>query len=109
MNRWLAIIIIGAMVISGIQGCVFVVADENVAHDIRVERDRTRLARDIQKEIDTDSLLEYSDIAVSEDDGEVTLDGDVDSLAAMQRAIDIVLSRPGVEELNLRLEVELDG
>ena len=101
MNRWLAIIIIGAMVISGIQGCVFVVADENVAHDIRVERDRTRLARDIQKEIDTDSLLEYSDIAVSEDD--------VDSLAAMQRAIDIVLSRPGVEELNLRLEVELDG
>lgn len=107
MNRWLVLMIIGAVVVSGIQGCVLVVADEEVAHEIREERNRSRLARDIQKEIDSDSLLEYSRIDVSEDDGEVTLAGDVDSLAAMQRAIDIALSRPGIDELSLRLEVEL--
>ena len=41
-------------------------------------------------------------------DGEVTLHGDVDSLAALQRAVDIVLSHPGVDDLRMHLDVELD-
>ena len=105
MKRWLVLFVIGFVVVSGMQGCVLVVADEEVAHEIKDERNRSRVARDMQKEIDYDSLLEYSDVTVSEDDGEVTLRGDVENLEALQRAIDIVLSKPNVDELRLRLDV----
>ena len=107
MKRWLLLVVIGAIVVSGLQGCVLVVADDNVAHDFHVEHDRSRLARDIQDDIDDDEVLEHSDIDVSERDGDVRLSGDVDSLAALRRAVDLVLSYPEVDDLELHLNVRL--
>ncbi len=105
MKRWLMLLVIGAVVVSGIQGCVLVVADEHTAQEIRHERNRSRLARDIEKEIDADAVLDYSDIDVSENDGAITLKGGVDSVTALYRAVDIALSYPGVDELRLWLSV----
>lgn len=103
--RWLSLLVICFVVFSGIQGCVVVVADEDVAQEIKVERDRSRLAREIQKDIDYDELLEYSKVDVHESDGVVTLSGDVENLVALQRAVDVALSRPGVKEIRLRLDL----
>lgn len=106
--RWLALLIIGAVVVTGASGCVLVVADENVAADIKVERDRSRLAREISNELDQDDSLRYSDISVSEDDGIVTLYGDVDSISSLQYAIDVVARYEKVDTVVSRLSVEVD-
>lgn len=106
-KRWLVLVVIGMVVMSGLSGCVLVVADEEVAHEIREERNRSRLTRDIQREIDDDSALQYSEIEVREHNGKVTLRGDVDSLDALHRAIEIVLREPGVDDLALALEMEI--
>ena len=108
MHRWLLLVAIALVVFSGIQGCVLVVADENVAHDIRVERDRSRLARDIQREIDADGLLQYSEIEVTGHGGDIQLAGSVDGLDALQRAVDIALSHPGIDDLELELDVSVN-
>ena len=108
MSRWLVLLIICAVVITGASGCVLVVADENVAHDIKVERDRSRLARDIARELEQEESLRYSDISVSEDDGVVTLYGDVDSIDSLQYAIDVVARHESVDAVVSRLSVEID-
>lgn len=108
MNRWLILIVIGAVVLSGINGCVLVVADDDVAHEVREKEHRSRLARSIQRDIESEDALGGSDISVSERDGQVTLSGHVDSLTALSRAIAIAVDRAGVRNLGLRLEVIAD-
>lgn len=107
MKRWLGLVVIGMLVLSGLHGCVFVVADEDVAHEVREQRHRSHLAREIARALHHDSQLERSDIDVSEHDGVVTLRGDVDSLGSLSRVIAIVLDRDGVRDLALDLEVAL--
>ena len=108
MTRWLVLLIIGLMVISCASGCVLVVADENVAHEIQAEKDRSRMARSISKDLDRDESLQYSDIKVSEMDGVVTLRGDVDSVDSLQYVIDRVASYTGVEKVVSHLTVEVE-
>lgn len=108
MTRWLVLLIIGSLVVTGVSGCVLVVADDDVAHDIKVEKNRSRLARNIAAELDRDESLKYSDIRVSEDDGVVTLRGDVDSVSSLQYAIDIAARYNGVETVVSHLSVEVE-
>ncbi|MDH3589527.1 MAG: BON domain-containing protein [Gammaproteobacteria bacterium] len=108
MTRWLALLIIGALVVFGVNGCVLVVADENVAQEVREDKHRSRLARDIARDIDGDESLMDSDISVREHDGVVTLRGEVDRLSSLQHAIDIVARHPDVETVISHLTVEVE-
>lgn len=108
MSRWLVLLIIVSMVLMGVSGCVLVVADEDVAHEIQVEKNRSRLARSIASDLDGDASLRYSDIRVSEDDGVVTLYGDVDSVISLQYAMDVAARHRGVSTVVSHLTVQMD-
>ncbi|MDH3647364.1 MAG: BON domain-containing protein [Gammaproteobacteria bacterium] len=108
MSRWIALIIIGALVVLGASGCILVVNDEHSAHGIHIDKDSSLLARSIAKELDDDDSLRYSDISVSEDDGIVILHGDVDSVDSLQYAIDVAARYAGVETVVSKLSVEVD-
>lgn len=107
MKRWLGLIVIGMVVLSGIQGCVFVVADEDTAREVREERQRSAVARAIARDIGNDEQLVDSDIHVTERDGRVMLRGDVDSLTSLSRAIAIAVERDDVRQIGLHVEVAL--
>lgn len=107
MKRWMALMVIGLLVVSGIQGCVLVVGDEDIAHEIREDKHRSHLARDIQRDLAHDSGLERSELDVTERDGVVRLRGEVDGLSSLSRAIAIAVDRDGVRDLKLDLEVAL--
>ncbi|MBT8135692.1 MAG: BON domain-containing protein [Gammaproteobacteria bacterium] len=107
MSRWLALVVISALVISGLSGCVLVVADEGVTHDFVVERG-SNLARSIQRDIDNDAALAVSDIEISEDDGIVTLHGRAENLGAVQHAIDVAARYEEVSAVVSRLRVKVE-
>lgn len=108
MSRWLALIVISALVISGLGGCVLVVADEGVTHDFVVDH-TTRLARSIQRDIDNDPAMAESNIEVLEDDGIVTLTGRAENLGAVRQAVDLAARYDEVSAVvsRLRFKVEL--
>ena len=108
MSRWLVLLIIGALVVTGLHGCVLVVTDENTAHDIQIERNRSSLARDIAEDLEQDDSLNRSDIRVTEDDGVVTLHGDVDNVSSLQHAVDLVARYSGVETIVSHLTVVIE-
>ncbi|NNF67263.1 MAG: BON domain-containing protein [Gammaproteobacteria bacterium] len=110
MTRWMTLLIIGFVVVVGGSGCVLVVADETVAQEIKEQKNSSRLERSLEKELDTDDALQYSDIDVEENDGVITLSGDADSMASLQYAIDLVARRGDVTSVvsKVRVEVRLD-
>lgn len=108
MSRWLTLLVIGTVVVSGLSGCVFVVADEGVSHDIHIGH-TSRLARSIQRDIDDNPALAGSDIEVREEDGIVTLHGRARDLHSVQQAVDLAARYDEVSAVvsRLRFTVEL--
>ncbi len=108
MTRWLSLFVIGALVVSGMSGCVLVVADEGNSHDIHVDHNTSKLARSIQRDIDDEPALAGSDIEVHEDDGIVTLRGRAEDLRAVQTAVDLAARYEEISAVVSRLRFKVD-
>jgi hypothetical protein len=100
-----------------LSGCVVVVdgehgedADWDVrwgsAEDVRRQSPaQDELAREVSGRIAADDSLAGQDITVSAREGVVTLHGRVDSVAALERAMDVASGAPGVKSVVSRLTV----
>lgn len=100
-----------------VSGCVVVVdgehgedADWDVSwgsHDdvSRVTTGQDDLAKDVSSRIAADTTLNGQDITVSAREGVVTLHGRVDSLGALEHAMDVASQAPGVNRVVSRLTV----
>ena len=108
MSRWIALLVIGALVVSGLSGSVVVVADDNLAHAINVETaSSSRIARAISRDLGGDKKLIDSDISVREDGGVVTLSGEVDAISSLQYAIDAAARYEEVESVVSQLTLKI--
>ena len=92
-------------------GCVIVISDEGIStadsvHAKDNSRDRT-LAGRVRDAYAADAALKELDISVAAHDGVITLRGDLDRVADLERAIDLAKRTEGVDKVISRLRVEV--
>lgn len=104
------------MVLAGIaafalSGCVIVISDEGIStadgvHYKDNSRDRA-LAGRVRDAFAADDALKDIDITVAAHDGVVTLRGDLDRVADLERAIELTKRTEGVDKVVSRLRLEV--
>lgn len=98
-------------VMLGLNGCVVVISDEGIAagSEARWEgsQDDARLAERVRDALKAEPLLADSGLKVSAHDGVVTLRGEVEGTARLERSIAIARATEGADKVISRIKVEV--
>jgi BON domain len=70
-----------------------------------VERSPREICEDVAEQLAASPFIDSSDISITVDDSEVTLDGTINSLIAVSLARALALNVPGVSRAQVRLRV----
>jgi osmotically-inducible protein OsmY len=111
--RALRTIVLAATMGFALTGCVVVISDEGItaadgihAGDRSSSRDRALAVR-VREAFDAEPQLKDTDLSVSAHDGVVTLRGELDSVAALERAVALAKAAEGVDKVISRLRLEV--